>query len=377
MIRTISFLLLSSLIVLSWGCGAENPGNEPKNKKEQLAEYKTQMNELKRKIAALESDLTEVMPANMVNVEVSEIEPVLFERYIEAIGSVGTDQNIIVSPETGGIIRSIQVREGENVKKGQILAKLNTESIQQTLEEVKVNLKLASDLYERRKKLWEQNVGSEVEYLQAESNMKALEKKLQGLRAQMEMAVIKAPISGVIDDLIQKQGEMAGPSIPFARLVNLENVYITTDVSEKYLNRIKPGDSVSVSFPVPDLEKKAVIFRTSAIIDPDSRTFGVRVNLENKDRALQPNLMGNLRMRISRIPDALVVPSLLVKNDFKGEFLFLASEKNGFPVAEKKYISTRIKDNNNTVVSDGLQPGNKIITKGFDQVTDGTRLNIQ
>lgn len=377
MTRTLSFFFLSSLMVLNWGCGPQDPANQQEEKKEQLEEYKNQMNELKRKIAEIESETTDKTPANKANVEVSKLEPVLFEQFIEYIGSVSTDQNIIVSPETSGKIKSIEVREGDNVKKGQILARLNTESIQQTLEEVKVNLELASNLYERRKKLWAQNVGSEVEYLQAESNMKALEKKLQNLQAQLDMAVIQAPISGVVDDLIQNQGEMAGPSIPFARLVNLEHVYITTNISEKYLKSIKAGDSVSVTFPVLNIEKKAVIFRTSEMIDPDSRTFEVRVNLENKDQALQPNLMGNLRLRVSRIRDALVVPSLLVKNDFKGEFIFLAQESNGEPVAVKQYISTIIQDNNKTVVSDGLQPGNQIITKGFGQVTDGTPLNIQ
>ncbi|MFW6043672.1 MAG: efflux RND transporter periplasmic adaptor subunit [Marinilabiliaceae bacterium] len=192
------------------------------------------------------------------------------------------------------------------------------------------------------------------------------------------MSVIKAPIDGVVDDLMQKEGEMAGPAIPFLRLVSLEKVYITTDVSEKYLNSINPGDSVTVHFPVPDIEKKGAIFRKSAVIDPDSRTFGIRVNLENKDNALRPNLMGEMKMRISKIPDALVVPSLLVKKDFKGEFIFVATKnQNNSPVAEKRYITTTIKDNNETVVSEGLEPGDQIITRGFAQVTEGTPLSIQ
>ena len=378
MIRILSLFLISSLVVLLGGCGAENPADEKQMKKEQLEEYKSQMNELKKKIADLEAEVGSEASVNSVNVETSELRPKRFEQFIEAIGSISTDQNIIVNPETGGIIESILISEGDNVQKGQILARLKTESIRQSIEEVKINLELAKNLYKRRKNLWEQNIGSEVEYLQAKANMNSLEKKLDNLQAQLEMSVIKAPIEGVVDDLMQKQGEMAGPAIPFLRLVNLEKVYITTDISEKYLNTINPGDSVKVNFPVPDIEKKGTIFRTSAIIDPDSRTFEIRVNLGNEDKTLRPNLMGELKMRISEIPDALEVPSLLVKKDFKGEFIFVATKnQNNLLVAEKRYITTTIKDNNKTVVSEGLKPGDQIITSGFAQVTEGTLLNIQ
>ncbi|MGM0375940.1 MAG: efflux RND transporter periplasmic adaptor subunit [Bacteroidota bacterium] len=378
MTRLLSFFFISSIIVITWGCDAENPADEKQMKKEKLEEYNSQMNELKKKIADLEAEIGSDIPQNKVNVEVSELKPTLYEQFIEAIGNVSTDQNIIVSPETGGIIESIPISEGDEVNKGQILARLKTESLRKSIEEAKINLELASNLYNRRKNLWEQNIGSEVEYLQAKANMNSLEKKIDNLQAQMDMSVIKAPIDGVVDDLMQNQGEMAGPAIPFVRLVNLETVYITTNVSEKYLNSINPGDSVTVYFPIPDVEKKGTIFRKSAVIDPDSRTFGIRVNLKNKENTLRPNLMGEMKMRISKIPDALVVPSLLVKKDFKGEFIFVATKnQNNIQVTEKKYITTSIRDNNQTVVSDGLEPGDQIITSGFAQVTEGTPLNIQ
>jgi membrane fusion protein (multidrug efflux system) len=377
MIRTLSIIILPLLIFLTAGCGSENPSSNEDEKKEQLEAYKNQMNDLKKTIADLESALGKDISGNRVNVKVSKLEPVLFEQFIEAVGNVSTNQNIVVSPETPGIIQSVMIDEGAHVKKGQILARLNTKSIEQSIEEIKVNLQLASTLFERRQNLWQQNIGSEMEYLQAESNMKALQNKLQGLEAQLEMAVIKAPINGVVDKLIQNQGEMAGPSIPFARIVNLNQVYLTADVSEKYLNKVRAGDSVTVYFPVLETQKKATVFRTSAVIDPDSRTFGVRVNLENKDLALQPNLMGELKMRISQINNALVVPSLLIKKDFKGEFIFVVNEnENGLAVAQKRYIKTKIKDNNSTVVSKGLEEGLRIITSGYAQVTDGTDLNI-
>ncbi len=378
MIRLSILLIFPVLALLIQGCSTNEASDEKEIKKEQLESYQEELKELQKKIATLEAELNTGTPSNAVNVETSTLQPVTFEQFIEATGIVSTDQNIIVSPETPGIIQSISITEGDEVKKGQILARLNTESLQQSIEEIKVNLKMTTTLFERRKNLWEQNIGSEVEYLQAESNMMALQRKLQGLEAQLDMAVVRAPIPGIIDDLLQKQGEMSGPTIPFARLVNLEDVYITANVSEEYLNKINSGDSVRVTFPVLGTQKSATVFRTSAVIDPDSRTFSIRANLNNTDLSLQPNLMGEMKMRISRIPNALVVPSILVKKDFNGEFIFVVSEdENGTPVAQKKYITSGIKDNNNTVVTKGLDKGTDIITKGFGQVTDGSPLNIK
>lgn len=377
MIRLSIVLIFPVLALLIQGCSANEASDEKEMKKEQLENYQEELKELQKKIATLEAELNTGTPSNAVNVEVSTLQPVTFEQFIEATGTVSTDQNIIVSPETSGIIQSISATEGDEVKKGQILARLNTESLQQSIEEVKVNLQMATTLFERRKNLWEQNIGSEVEYLQSESNMMSLQRKLQGLEAQLDMAVVRAPISGIIDDLMQKQGEMSGPAIPFARIVNLEDVYITANVSEEYLNKINSGDSVKVFFPVLGTEKTARVFRTSAVIDPDSRTFSIRANLNNPDLLLQPNLMGEMKMRISRIPDALVVPSILVKKDFNGEFIFVSQDENGTPVARKRYITSGIKNNNNTVVTKGLEEGSKIITKGYGQVTDGSPLNIK
>ncbi|MGQ1890035.1 efflux RND transporter periplasmic adaptor subunit [Thermophagus sp. OGC60D27] len=369
--------ILVAAVFFGVGCSADIPTDDRQIKMEQLEAYQKQLKEIQAKIEVLEAELGNNDEAlNRVNVEVAPLKPVLFEQFIEATGNVSTDKNIIVSPETAGVIQEIAVKEGEYVQKGQVLGRLNTDIIEQSIDEVKVNLQMAKTLYQRRKNLWDQNIGSEVEFLQAESNMKALEKRLQGLEAQLEMAVVKAPINGVLDDLIQKQGEMAGPAIPFARIVNLDDVYMTADVSEQYLGKIHAGDTVLVSFPVLGIRKEATIFRTSSMIDPDSRTFSVRVNLTNPDQRLQPNLMGELKIRVAVVPDALVVPSLYVKKDFKGEFIFVVRDDENNPVAEKRYVTTSLRDNNRSVIADGLEPGSRIITSGFAQVADGIPLKI-
>src|SRR5690606_26868566 len=152
-------------------------------------------------------------------------------------------QNLVVSPETSGNITEILVKEGDRVNKGAVLARLNTDALDRSVQEVEVNLDLAKTMFERQELRWTQSIGREVQYLLAKSNKETLERRLEGLRAQQAMAVISAPVSGIVDDLLQRKGEMASPTLPFARIVNLDKVYITGDVAEVYLNKIKEGDS--------------------------------------------------------------------------------------------------------------------------------------
>ena len=250
--------------------------------------------------------------------------------------------------------------------------------IERTIKEVQINYNLAVTTYNRRKNLWDQQIGSEMEYLQAKSQKESLEQKLESLKAQLDMALIKSPIDGVVDEIIQKVGEMAGPQIPFARVVNLENLYINADVSEMYLPQIHKGEEVDVSFPVINKKMRKKIYRVSNVIDPSSRTFRVRVNLMNNDDGqIKPNMMAVLKLLIYSNDSAIVVPSILIKKDFTGEFLFIAEQQDGKWYARKRYLVTGIKNNNQTVVVEGLKEGDELITKGYAQVVDGAEINIK
>ncbi len=248
--------------------------------------------------------------------------------------------------------------------------------IERSLDEIKINLELAKTTFERQSNLWKQNIGSEMEYLQSKSRMESLQQKKEALEAQLAMAVVSAPINGIVDDIIQKQGEMASPAVPFARLVNIDQVYITADVSEIYLQKINAGDNVEVEFPILNKTTEAKIYRTSAIIDPDSRTFRLRINLNNKQEDIKPNMLSVLKLRTYAADNSIVVPSILVKKDFSGEFVFIAAESDGKQVARKRYIETGIKDNNSTLVLKGLNAGDMLITKGYAQVVDGSVISL-
>ncbi|TRX66253.1 efflux RND transporter periplasmic adaptor subunit [Carboxylicivirga sp. M1479] len=368
-------LLILPLIALMVACAGE-PADETKAKQEQLKTYKKELSDLKKEIIKLEKELSLNRKEGVVNVVTAKAKQELYEHFVDVTGKVKADKNILISPETAGKIISINVKEGDRVRRGTVLARLNTEMTQRSLRQVEINLQLATTTYERQADLWEQNIGSEMEYLQAKSNMEALQQQKEALQAQLDLATVRAPIDGVVDEIIQREGEMAGPQLPFARLVNIDHVYITADVSEIYLQQINAGDRVDVEFPVIDKNINARIYRSSAVIDPDSRTFRVRIDLTNKSNDIKPNMLAILKLRTFAAEDAIIVPSILVKKDFSGEFLFVAEDIDGKVRAKKRYIQTGIKDNNNTMITEGLQAGDKIITEGYAQVVDGSAISL-
>ncbi|WP_244824753.1 efflux RND transporter periplasmic adaptor subunit [Carboxylicivirga mesophila] len=369
-------LLILPLIALMVACSAKQGDDDRQVKEEQLNQYKKELSELKKNIAKLEKELAADKKEGAVNVVATPVKPRLYEHFVDVTGKVEADKNIIVSPEAAGKIVSIEVKEGDRVKKGTVLARLNTEMTQRSLAQIDINLKLATTTFERQADLWQQNIGSEMEYLQAKSNKEALEQQKEALEAQLDLAIVRAPINGVVDEVIQKEGEMAGPQLPFARLVNIEQIYITADVSEIYLQQVHAGDKVNLEFPVINKTTEAKIFRSSSVIDPGSRTFRVRINMNNQSNDIKPNMLAVLKLRTFAAEDAIIVPSILVKKDFSGEFVFVAEEVDGQMRAKKRYIETGIKDNNNTLVVKGIEPGDKIITKGYAQVVDGSAISI-
>lgn len=366
-------LLSLILIAVLFSCST----NDKKAKEEQLNEYKQELSRLKKEITKLEKELADESGNNIVNVITKPVVYSRFRHYVDVAGSVKADKNILLSPEAGGNIISINVKEGDKVRKGQILGRLNTEMIERTIKEVQINYDLAVTTFKRRKNLWDQNIGSEMEFLQAKSKKEALEQKLESMKAQLDMALIKSPIDGVVDDIFQKTGEIAGPQIPFARIVNIDKLYLIADVSEMYLTKIHQGDEVEIDFPVINKKITKKVFRVSSVIDPSSRTFRVRVNLDNKDKMIKPNMMAVLKLLIYSSDSSIVVPSILVKKDFTGKFIFIAEKQDSKWYARKRYLETGITNNNKTVVTEGLKEGDMVIIKGYAQVVDGSQIEME
>ena len=341
-------------------------------KRKQLQKYKQEVHDLNEQIQALETELEGSVEEEVVNVKVNELQPQTFEHFFEVTGKVEAEYNIEVSPETGGIVKEIFVKEGQSVEKGFVMAKLSTEVLERSVDEVQVQLDLATTNYNRLKTLWDQNIGSEMQFLQAKNNKESLEKRLESLQAQIDMTEVKSPIDGVVDIVYQEKGDIAGPQVPFAKVVNIGQIKIYADVSESYLTKIKVGDKVKVFFPALNRELETSVRQIGNTIDPNNRTFRLRLDVNNPDKLIKPNLVAVVRIRDYKAEDAIVVPSLLIKQDFKGDYTFVADNEAGKQVAKRIYVTPGVTNNNMTEVINGLQSGMKIISEGYNQVANGT-----
>lgn len=302
-----------------------------------------------------------------------------FEHFFLANGMVEAVHDAFISSEISGQIKAIHVTEGQRVKKGQLLVSLNSDVTESAIAEVKAGLELARTVYEKRKGLWEKNIGSEIQYLEAKTNKDSLENKLKTLQAQLDMAKIKAPIDGIVDRIFRKEGEMAIPGQQLIQLVNLDKVYVNADVSETYLAKIKNGDMVEVSFPsYPGLTVESTIHRIGQVVKTKNRTFLVQVLLDNKDEKLKPNMVAEIKMKDFSADSALVVPSIVIKNDLKGSYLYVTeNQEDGKLVARKKYVTPGMSQGNLTMITQGLTPGQQVIIKGYNLVKNGMEVEVE
>jgi len=369
--------IIAGIIPLLFACSAKNV-DENKDKTEQLKEYKTELKDLKEKISKLESEVNKGSQKEIaINVNVEKLNTSKFEHFIQITGNVEADKNITIQPEASGNIISIDVKEGQYVKKGDIIAQLNFSKLQNDIDELKTQLALSKTLFDRQERLWNQKIGSEVEFLTAKSNLEAQRSRLNALESQKDLAIVCAPFDGIIDEIYQKKGEMASPNSPLAQLVNINRVYVEGDVSETYLSSIKAGENAELDFPAINYQTTAPIYRTSNVIDPANRSFKVRVNLNNPGQIIKPNLISIIKIRDFVQNDAIVIPSIIIKKDFEGNYLYIAEKKDNKMVAKKVYVTVSKTYNNLSMIDTGLKLGDLIITEGFSQVVNGTIINIK
>ncbi|MFA9371677.1 MAG: efflux RND transporter periplasmic adaptor subunit [Labilibaculum antarcticum] len=370
-------LLIASIIPFVFACSAKDAETDM-NKAEQLKLYKSELAVLKTKISDLETEIRSTnKEEETINVSIEKLSTSKFEHFIQVTGNVQADKNITITPETAGNIISINVIEGQHVNKGDLLGKLNTSQIQRSIDEVKTNLALVTTIFERQERLWNQKIGSEIEYLQAKANKEGLERNLEGLEAQKDMAIITAPFSGIVDEIHQKKGELASPSIAFAQLVNIDKVYVEGYVSESFLNYIKAGEVVELDFPAINYQTQAKINRTSNVIDPGNRSFKIRINLNNPKHMIKPNLISVVKIKDYEVKEALVVPSIIIKKDFEGNYLYVAKQEGKHLVARKTYVDVSKTYNNVSMIESGLSLGDQIITEGFSQVVNGSLISTK
>ncbi len=364
-------------VTLFWSCQNEPEPTDAETIKNQISEHKKQVNDLTLKIADLEEQLRQMGDETAVKdqllVEVTSVESQPFNHFVKVNANVEAVEEAMISPETNGQIRQIQVKKGQRVAAGQVVASLNMSVIESSLKEVETSLELAKTLYNRQKNLWDQKIGSEVQYLQAKNNYESLQSRLATLQSQLDLSVIRAPFDGVVDEIFAKEGELAMPGLPLMQILNLSKLYVNADVSETYLPVINPGDEVVLRFPAfPDYEQHLKIHRLGNVINPENRTFRLQLMIPNSEDRFKPNMVASVSFKAFATDSALVIPSILIKQDVQGHFVFVARKNgNGQFYARKTYIERGMDSEGKTMINDGLSPGDFLITQGHNQVTEG------
>jgi RND family efflux transporter MFP subunit len=355
------------------GCSASTDKNA------QLKKLKDQQVSLAKDIASLEKELTATQPETAASkskeVVIIGLAPRKFDKYVQTQGFVESIDNILVSAKSAGVITQVLVREGDVVAKGQTLAQIDNSLLTRNIEELKSSMNLVNIVYERQKNLWDQKIGTEVQYLQAKNNKENLERRLATLQEQLEMSKIKSPIAGVVDKVNARIGENAAPGIPEFRVINNNDLRISAKVSEAYISSIKKGNKSMVTFSDYDKKIEAPVSFVARNIDPLTRSFVVEVKLPSS-ADLRPNMTAVLRVIFTSIPSTLCVPVNVVQ-EINGEKVVYIAENDGKQLVARKRIVKidGVYDNYAQVIS-GLANGDKIITVGYQGLNDGEFIKI-
>lgn len=338
------------------------------------AEYRT----LGAELAKIEAEITALdTTRKVVSVTATKADRTTFRHFFKIYGSIQTDNNTLVYPSAQGEITRVFVEEGQPVSKGQTLYAIDSEILRKSMDEVKVQIELAKDVYNKQEKLWKQNIGSEMDYLRAKNNLDALNTKKETIKAQISKTNVTAPFSGTIDEIMIKNGQLVSPGIATMRIVNLDEVYLKADVPEGYIKTIGRGTPVNVTFPSINESVKTNINETGRFINPANRTFTARINLENQNNKLYPNLLGMLEIQDYEQDSALVIPARLIQENADGEsYIFTVKTDGEATYSILKPIEVGMTYNGFTEVISGLNDQEMIIDKGSRSVSDNQLIRV-
>ena len=372
--RILNITLILGLFLSLSACGGEDMGKSLAQQRKQLEKLQAQRVSLDTEIANLEKQIQnldttkrEIPP---VPVKVAPLALSSMNHYLEIQGSVESNRNVQVSPKMSGIITQIYVREGQYVSAGKVLAQIDDAVLKASRAELETQASLAKTIFEKQKRLWDQEIGTEIQFLQAKNNYEALEKRIASLDEQISMSRIKAPISGTVDEVMPKVGEMATPGMPAFRVTSPSDLSLVANVSESYAPYIKRGDDVKIYFPAIDKTYKAKVTTVAQSIDPTSRTFEVKANLP-ADKQIKINMYGKMAINDRNLKDVIVAPVDVLQKGATGNYVFIAEEQNGKWLARRRDVSMGLSYENKAEITEGLQAGDRLITDGYKEVSDG------
>jgi RND family efflux transporter MFP subunit len=329
---------------------------------------------LEAKIAGLDTNIEETVKTL---VTVTQPETKTFTYKISVPGVADSRQNIVVGAEAMGNVTKIHVREGNIVKKGQVIASIDSEVMYTQIAELKTRLELAEELYEKQKRLWEKKIGSEIQYLQAKNNKESLEQSIKSLQAQASKSNITAPFSGYLDEVFLREGQTINMGQPAVRIVDLDVIKLSADVSEKYIGQFSVNDSIEVSFPSVDKSFRVKIDNIGQVVSSDNRTFSIEAEINNTDGAIKPNVLADVTIPVYNNPNALTLPTSLIQQGKNSDYVYAVVEGEKGLEAKKQNVKVGRSFKGITEILDGVAKDDKIILLGSRQVADGEPLKIQ
>ena len=302
-----------------------------------------------------------------------------FNHYLEIQGSINTNENVLVQPEFPGNLVALNVKAGQKVSKGQVLGRTDDGGMSQQLASAENQYALAKTTFERQKNLWNQKIGSEIQYLQAQTQMISAQKGVAQIKAQIEKTVIRAPFSGTIDEVYVEKGEVVSASPQgLMRIVNLGNMYVSTSIPETYIGKLKIGTEVDVYLTSLDKTYKGKVRQIGNFINPNNRSFGIEVSVPNPDNLLRPNQVAKLKVIDYVSKNAVVVPTNVIQQDAKkNSFVYTVANSTGKTgIAKKVIVKTGQSSDNVTEILSGLDADAIIVTEGMNTISDGMKLNF-
>ena len=377
-----NYKLLFTLVILALlsSCQTDVWPEDLKGKQKLLSEKKAEIRTLEADVKKLKGEITELSPKKAKKkrlVSLKQVEKKEFTRFLNAQGTLVAENMVNVSSDVGGRLIRIYVKEGDYVKRGKLLAKVDLESFDKQKEELQKSLELATTTYERQKRLWDQNIGSEMQYLQAKNNKERLEKSLESIDYQSSRSNVYAPISGYIEREYMQQGEMAGPGMPILQILNSSKLKAVADLPERYLGQIKKGDKVTISIPTLDQKIDGRVSLIGRSIDPANRTFKTEVSVSNRSGNLKPNLLVEMMINDYKEENAIVVPTELVQDEIGGrKFVYVSETGVDGAKAVKKYITAGESYEGEIIILEGLNGNETLIMAGARSLVEGELITI-
>lgn len=375
-------ILFSAISLFFFACGKK----ESNSSIDELIAAKNTKSLLERK-TTLQADLTKIENAlasfnvkkDEALVSIQTVNDTVFNHYLEIQGNIDTKENILIQPEFSGTLVSLNVKAGDHVTKGQILAQVDDAGISQQLSSLENQYALAKTAYDRQKNLWDKKIGSEIQFLQAQTQMVSAQKGVAQIKAQLSKTVVRAPFTGTIDDVYVEKGQVVAPSMQgLMRIVNLGNMYVSTSVPESYVGKLKPGTEVDVYLTSIGKTYKGKVRQVGNFINPNNRSFGIEVSVPNPQNLLRPNQVAKLKITDYLNSKAIVVPTNVIQEDAEGnKFVFLASNVKGNTATAKKVIVKVGQSSDNvTEILSGIESKDQIVIEGVNTISEGMKLNF-